>query len=177
MTDQRRPVVGITTYGRVERPTPNAHYSAFYTMPVAYVDAVRNAGAVPVLIPPGDNGALDWLDRIDAWVIAGGTDIDPDRYGAPRQPSVLDPDPERDRSEIALTEELLARDLPTLFVCRGMQVLNVALGGTLHAHIPDLGQGDIHRDDDGLWIQHEIAVESGSLLAQAMGAIKVSTLR
>ena len=171
-----RPVVGITTYGRVERPTPNAHYPAFYTVPVSYVAAVRKAGAVPVLIPPGETTGLDWLDRLDGMVIAGGTDVDPDRYGAQRQAVVLDPDPERDESEIALTEELLARDVPTLFVCRGMQVLNVTLGGTLYPHIPDLGRGDIHRDDEGLWIKHDIAVESGSLLARAMGTTKVSTV-
>ncbi|MDH3308176.1 MAG: gamma-glutamyl-gamma-aminobutyrate hydrolase family protein, partial [Acidimicrobiia bacterium] len=86
-----------------------------------------------------------------------------------RGPRVQAPDPERDASELALTAELIERDVPSLFVCRGMQVLNVSLGGTLHAHIPDLGIGDLHRDDEGFWTYHDVTAVEGSRVAEAMG--------
>lgn len=169
------PLVGLTIYGRIERPSPSEHYEEYYSVPAVYVQAIRRAGGIPVLLPPGEGRTDRWLDRVDAVVVAGGTDVDPGRYGADRTAVVLAPDPERDDSEISLALEAIERDLPTLFVCRGMQVLNVALGGTLHPHIPDLGIGDIHRDREGYWAYHEVEVAEGSRAAEAMGTTSVMT--
>ena len=170
-----QPLIGLTMYGRIERPVPSEHYEEHYSVPVVFVEAIRRAGGVPILLPPGEAHTDRWLDGLDGVVIAGGTDIDPGRYGKDRTPAVLIADPERDESEISFTRGLLDRDLPTLFVCRGMQVLNVTLGGTLHPHIPDLGIGDIHRDKEGLWAYHDVEAVDGSRLAEAMGATAVMT--
>ena len=171
-----QPLIGLTVYGRIERPIPIDHYDEYYSVPFVYVDAIRRAGGVPVLLPPGGESVDRWLDRVDAVVVAGGTDIDPGRYGTERSAPILLADSERDEAEIALAEAVVRRDVPALFVCRGMQVLNVAFGGTLHAHIPDLGIGDIHRDENGLWTSHDIGAEEGSLVAEAMQSTSVSTI-
>ena len=170
-----QPLIGLTMYGRIERPVPSEHYEEHYSVPFVYVEAIRRAGGGPFLLPPGEPHEGRWLDALDGVVIAGGTDIDPGRYGGDRTPAVLIADAERDESEIAFTRGLLERDLPTLFVCRGMQVLNVTLGGTLHPHIPDLGIGDIHRDHEGYWAYHDIEATEGSRVAEAMGATSVMT--
>lgn len=170
-----QPLIGLTMYGRIERPMPTEHYEEHFSVPVVYVDAIRRAGGVPLLLPPGETRTDRWLDRLDGVVVAGGTDIDPVQYGQGRTPAVLIADAERDEAEIALTRGLLERDLSALFVCRGMQILNVTLGGTLHHHIPDLGMGDIHRDKEGLWAYHDIEAVEGSLVAEAMGAASVMT--
>ena len=164
-----RPLIGITTYGRVERPAPSEHYAENFTLPHAYVAAVRRAGGEPVLLPPGGQSAEVLVDRLDGIVVSGGADVDPARYDGARTPEVQEPDTERDDAELALTRLIVERDVPTLFVCRGMQVLNVAMGGTLHAHIPDLGIGDIHRNVDGGWITHDVTAEPGSRVSAAMG--------
>lgn len=165
------PIIGITTYGRVERPAPTGHYSEHYVVPTPYVDAVRRAGGVPVMLAPGETRWSRWLDAVDGVVVVGGTDIDPTHYGAARTIHVQAADPERDTSELALAATLVERDLPSLFVCRGMQILNVALGGTLHPHIPDLDMGDIHRDEHGWWAYHDVIVTEGSKVAAAMGTL------
>ena len=170
-----QPLIGLTTYGRIERPAPTEHYEEHYTVPVVYVQAIRRAGGIPVLLSPGEAHTDVWLDRVDAVVVAGGTDIDPGLYGAERTSAVLSADHERDVSEASLTVAALERDVPTLFVCRGMQMLNVALGGTLHPHIPDLGMGDIHRDREGYWAYHEVEVVERSRVAEAMGTTSVMT--
>lgn len=170
-----KPLIGLTMYGRLERPVPSEHYEEHFSVPVVYVEAIRRAGGVPMLLPPGETSTDRWLDGVDGVLIAGGTDIDPGRYGRTRTPVVLIADTERDDSEIALTREVLERDVPTLFVCRGMQMLNVALGGTLHAHIPDLGIGDIHRDKEGMWAYHDIEAVEASRVEAAMGATSVMT--
>lgn len=168
-------MIGLTTYGHVERPVPSDHYEQHYSVPVVYVRAIRRAGGVPVLLPPGEENVEVWLDRVDAVVVAGGTDVDPGRYGSTRAPAIQPAELERDTSEFALARSVLDRDVPTLFVCRGMQVLNVALGGTLHAHIPELGIGDIHRDPDGLWALHDVDAVEGSRVAEAMKSVSVAT--
>lgn len=169
-----QPLIGITTYGRVERPAPNDHYAENYTVPTVYVSAVRRAAGIPVLVPPTDPPVERVLDRLDGIVVAGGADIDPSLYASERTDVVQPPDPERDAAESAITRLLIDRDLPALFVCRGMQMLNVALGGTLHPHIPDLGVGDIHRGPDGGWITHPVAASPGSRIAEAMGTVEAT---
>lgn len=170
--DYRRvmhPVIGITTYGRLEHPMPSDHYAEHYSAPVQYVQAVRRAGGVPVLLAPDEQRWERWLDAVDAVVVSGGADVEPVHYKGGPHPDVTEFDAGRDATELALTRAIIEVEIPGLFVCRGMQILNVALGGTLHPHIPDLGAGDIHRDGAGLWTYHDISATEGSRVAKAMG--------
>ncbi len=164
-----QPIIGITTYGRQEQPNPSDHYAEHYSAPAQYVAAVRRAGGVPVLLMPEEPAWERWLDIVDGVVVSGGSDVEPVRYGIESHPDVVKVDPDRDTAELALTARLVESDLPALFVCRGMQVLNVALGGTLHPHIPNLGAGDIHRNQKGLWTYHDIEALEDSLVSAAMG--------
>ncbi len=166
-----KPIIGITTGGRGEGYIKSRHYREYYSAPAAYVDAVRRAGGLPLLLPPGD----DWRDALrllDGVVVTGGTDIHPSEYGGDcRNPHLLPADRERDRAELSLLRHLLAeRRLPLLCICRGLQVLNVAAGGTLHEHIPDIREADIHRDEAGLWAMQAVHVAPDSLLARVMGS-------
>lgn len=172
-----KPRIGITTGGRSEGYIKSRHYDEFYSLPAPYVDAVRRAGGIPLLIPPGEN---DWgaiLPLLDGVIVTGGTDIDPIEYGGDRSnPHVLPADRERDRSELGLLRWLLDEgDKPLLCICRGLQALNVAAGGTLHEHIPDIRADDIHRNEAGLWAMQEVQVESDSLIAEVMGLTALRT--
>ena len=172
-----KPVIGITTSGRREKEIVSPHYDTYFTLPAPYVDAVRRGGGVPLLLPPGETHWSEWLEAVDGVIVSGGTDIQPQCYNGNRHHDHLLPaDPERDESELSLARHLAqTRRWPSLFICRGAQVLNVALGGTLYPHIPDIVDHDIHRSDDGGWAIHEIAVQPGSHLAQVMGTTQVRT--
>ena len=110
------------------------------------------------------------LDRIDALVLGGGSDLAPDSHGAEPHPETIGMNPDRDRFEIALARRALERDLPVLGVCRGMEVMNVAAGGSLEQHLPDRIGDDRHRAVPGSWSEHAVRLEPGSLVAQAVGA-------
>jgi putative glutamine amidotransferase len=146
----------------------------------AYVDAIQAAGGLALMIPPDAATAADpdaVLDAVDALVLAGGADIDPAAYGAERHRCTTGTRPERDAAEIPLARRALERDLPLLGICRGMQLLNVALGGTLIQHLPDdLGHGD-HRRHLGSFddADHDVLLESGSLAARACGELRHPT--
>jgi putative glutamine amidotransferase len=135
-----------------------------------YVAAVQRAGGMALIIPP-DEAAISapepFLDRIDALLLAGGADVDPATYGAARHPETGATWPERDRFEVALTRAALDRPIPVLGACRGMEVINVALGGTLIQH---LDQTDRHRHTPGAFGDHEVVLKAGSLAARASGA-------
>lgn len=172
-----KPRIGITTGGRSEEYIKSRHYDAFFSTPAPYVDALRRAGGIPLLIPAGE---ADWdaLSQIlDGVLVTGGTDIDPVEYGGDRgNPHLWPPDRERDRSELALLRHLLAeRETPVFCICRGLQALNVAVGGTLHEHIPEIRAQDIHRDEAGLWAMQDVYLESDSLLADIMGVTALRT--
>ncbi len=171
-----RPVIGITSGGRSEEYIQSRHYREFYSTPAPYVDAVRRAGGAALLIPPGEAWE-DVLPLLDGVVVTGGTDIDPAEYGGDRgNGHILPADIERDASELSLVRHLLEeRERPLLCICRGLQVLNVAAGGTLHEHIPDIQDEDIHRDEAGLWAMQEVHVEADSLIAEVMGATRLRT--
>lgn len=162
-----RPLVGITTYPQNDRGR--------YELPHEYVACVRRAGGDVVLLPPGA-GAVDGLiERLDAIVLAGGGDLDPATYDGADHESIYSLDGARDRDEIALVHLLIERALPTLAICRGSQVLNVALGGTLHPHLPDVvGEEVVHRDAEAIAqglpgpVPHDVRVEPGSLIATVM---------
>ncbi len=170
------PLIGITTYGRRDKRVENPLFDEHYASPALYTDAVRRAGGVPVLLPPGGAEGRHWLARLDGIIVTGGADVDPNLHGGDADhPDLLPISPERDGTEMALARLLAERDTPALFVCRGMQVLNVALGGTLLAHIPDAHAPDIHRGPDGGWTQQEVFVTPGAHLAGVMRASRVVT--
>lgn len=162
----RRPRIGITTYGRAPKTG--------FSLPAEYVDAVRRAGAVPLLLPPGESSVDLWLDIVDGIVLAGGGDLDPQHYGGNHHQQIYMVDAERDRSELQLARSVLDRGVPTLGVCRGTQVLNVALGGTLHEHLPDVvGEEVLHRLPPREPTPHSIRVVPGTLLAGVVGRLEL----
>jgi putative glutamine amidotransferase len=137
-----------------------------------YTAAVQRAGALALVLPPDETAESDpdrLLDRLDGLLLAGGSDVDPASYGAERDPRTGVTWPERDRFEIALTRRAIECDIPVLAACRGMQILNVALGGTLHQHLPDVIGTDVHRHTPGVFSDHEVRLEPGSLAARAVG--------
>jgi len=160
-----RPWIGITTYHR--EPDERARF----TLPSAYVDAVREAGALPVLLTPGEETPRALLRRLDGIVLSGGGDLDPSRFGSARHPDVYFVCPERDAFELSLVQEALEEELPLLAICRGMQVLNAALGGDLHLHLPDVvGRSIAHRESQERPTGHAVRLESGSRLARIFQA-------
>jgi putative glutamine amidotransferase len=143
-----------------------------FLLATSYVEAVEAAGGVAMLLPPTDpEHAERLLENADGVLLSGGTDIDPQAYGAPRHQCVSHTCPPRDEFEIALVHAALERDLPLLGICRGMQLLNVALGGTLIQHLPDdLGHTD-HRRSLGSFdnADHHVRIEPGSLALEVIG--------
>jgi putative glutamine amidotransferase len=170
-----RRVVGISA--ALERVRWGVWDQEVAMAPKSYADAVQRAGAVALILPPDtlatdDPGVL--LDRLDGLILAGGADMDPATYGAPQvHPQTKGFKRERDLFEIALTRGALEREMPVLGVCRGMQVLNVALGGTLHQHLPDVVGHEDHRHTPGSFGDHEVKLEPGSLAARAAGGDRV----
>lgn len=163
-----RPVIGLTTYR--ERAVMLVWDCEFAALHASYVDAVDGAGATAVLLPPQHGPVGGVLDRVDGLVLTGGADIDPALYGESPIPATSPPRSLRDRWETALVREALHRDLPLLAVCRGLQVLNVALGGTLHQHLPDRVGSDRHQPAPGVFGTHEVDLEPGTVVAGLLGA-------
>ena len=142
-------------------------------LPLSYARAIHGAGGMMAMLPPDRRASEDpaeLLDRLDALVLGGGADIDPEVQGAEPHPETVGSNPDRDRFEIALAVGALERGIPLLGVCRGMQVLNVACGGTLDQHIPERLGHDRHRPIPGTWAEHEVRIEPGSVAASAAGA-------
>ncbi len=165
-------LVGISAH--TVMVTDGAIGTFHHVVSAAYVKAVRKAGGVPVLLPivePDDAG--DLLEGIDALVVTGGGDVDPDSYDAEPDPLTTNVDPKRDEHDIALVRAALDRDVPTLAICRGSQILNVALGGTLVQHID--GHFDLDRYNESV---HEVEVDGSSSLAKILDAkiAQVNTL-
>jgi putative glutamine amidotransferase len=141
-------------------------------LPHSYARAIQAAGGMVALLPPDEPAAEtpdELLDRIDGLMLGGGSDVDASSHGSDPHPETAGTNLDRDRFEIALAQRALERDLPLLGVCRGMQVLNVATGGTLEQHLPDRLGHDLHRPTPGSWAEHEITLQPGSLAAQAAG--------
>jgi gamma-glutamyl-gamma-aminobutyrate hydrolase PuuD len=161
-----KPVVGITTY-----LTPAA-WGAWNLeaalVPAAYVRAVERAGGVPLLVPPGASFD-ETLDRIDGIVFSGGSDVDPELYGATAHEETVGIFRERDEFELGLMRAALERDVPMLAICRGSQVLNVALGGDLEQHVPDRVGTDMHKETPGVFAEHEVEVLDGTRLGSIVG--------
>jgi putative glutamine amidotransferase len=161
-----KPVVGITTY--LTRAAWGAWDLEAALVPAAYVRAVVSAGGVPLLVPPGAS-AEETLDAIDGLVFSGGSDLDPELYGEEAHPETDGVVRERDDFELELMRGALARDLPVLAICRGSQVLNVALGGDLEQHVPDRVAADTHKQTPGVFADHDVEVLGGTRLASIVG--------
>lgn len=176
-SEQNKPVIGITGYGLVEISVKTAHNDAHFASPTPYAQAVMRAGGIPVIIPPLVDCAQTLLPRLDGIIFSGGADIHPAFYnGNKDHPDLLPQDALRDRVELDMLKHAITLpDLPILGICRGAQLMNVALGGTLIQHLPDKLDDDIHRDGDGMWTMHDVHVVAGSKLAQAMGVEQVHT--
>ncbi|HUS24853.1 MAG TPA: gamma-glutamyl-gamma-aminobutyrate hydrolase family protein [Candidatus Binatia bacterium] len=165
----RKPLIGITTYGRDERGR--------YTLPSEYVSAVQRAGGLPLLIPPVPDNAAQYLALVDGLVLAGGGDIDPQHYGGTQIDTLYSVDAERDQLELALARAALQARQPTLAICRGMQIVNVCLGGTLIGHLPDeVGEAVLHRKPPREPTPHAVSVKAGSRLAAILGATTLSPM-
>jgi putative glutamine amidotransferase len=148
-------------------------------LPRGYTDALERAGAWPVVLPPtgldDDGDAADVLAPFAGLVLTGGADVDPSRYGQDPHPSVYGIDLVADRFEFALVDAAMDRDMPILAICRGHQLLNVVLGGTLDQHITDraglLVHGDPASGPDG-GSDHDVSIEPGTTLAAALGTTR-----
>jgi putative glutamine amidotransferase len=173
----RRPLIGITTYHRDRTPdaTGRPEGRERFHVPASYVDAVRAAGGLPVLLPPGDPHPEEILEALDGLVLCGGGDIDPALFGgASGHAAQYSTCAERDGFELALARDALARRTPLLAICRGLQVLNVALGGDLHVHLPDVvGEQVAHRLSRERHVYHPVHVAPGSRLAEVLGTAEL----
>jgi putative glutamine amidotransferase len=143
-------------------------------LPYSYITAIQDAGAVALMIPPDprlEQSPGDVLDLIDGLILAGGDDLDPASYGAEPHPMTNNWVPERDRVELALTRAAVERDMPVLGICRGMQLMNVAYGGTLIQHLPDEFGHEDHRRHPGSFdgADHDVRLTVGSRAAMAAG--------
>ena len=161
-----KPIVGITTY-----LTPAAwgawHLDAAL-VPASYVRSVVRAGGAPLLVPPG--AAYDeTLDSVDGLIFSGGSDLDPELYSQQAHAETAGWVRERDDFELGLMRAALARDVPLLAICRGSQVLNVALGGDLEQHVPDRVHTNVHKETPGVFADHDVAVEPGTKLSAILG--------
>ena len=163
-----RPLIGITSYAEAgvrwgvwELPAA--------LIPIAYVEAVERAGGRALLVPPSLEGVDETLDALDGLLFSGGSDLDPGLYGADAHPETNGIRLERDRAELALLGAALARDMPVLAVCRGSQVLNVARGGDLVQHLPEVVGDEKHKHTPGVFADHDVDLKEGTRLQRLLG--------
>jgi putative glutamine amidotransferase len=162
------PLIGMTTYGRNQENR--------FILPAEYVDGVRRAGGIPLLIPPGETQFEQLLPHLDGLILTGGGDIAPELYGGQPHETIYNVDLERDQTELGLTHRLLEANLPMLGICRGLQMINVALGGTLIEHLPDVvGDQVAHKSLPHHPRPHLVKIEAGSHLAEILQAEQVET--
>jgi gamma-glutamyl-gamma-aminobutyrate hydrolase PuuD len=163
-----RPLIGITSYAE-----PGVRWGAWELpaalIPLAYVEAVGRAGGRALLVPPSLEGVDETLEALDGLLFSGGSDLDPDLYGAEAHPETNGVRLERDRAELALLEAALARDMPVLAVCRGSQVLNVARGGDLVQHLPEVVGDEKHKHTPGVFADHDVDLKEGTRLQRLLG--------
>lgn len=163
------PLIGITTYHQT-------HSSGFPLISIAevYIQAISQAGGIPVAIPLGlsDEQILGLLPRLGGILLSGGGDIDPNRFGAYSHPAITAIDPDRDRVEIQLVQHAIQQNKAILGICRGIQTLNVALGGTLYTHIPDQHPNALHHAYlEGCprsYLAHQVHVQPGTHLLEIL---------
>ena len=162
-----RPVIGITSY--VEQAKWLVWESQVALAPMTYVEAIQRAGGRPVIVPPMPEGVDETLALLDGIVFSGGSDIGPERYGADAHPQTKNVRSWRDDAELPLLEGALARDIPTLAICRGMQLLNVVRGGDLHQHLPELVGHEEHKQVPTVFGGHEVRLDPASRAGALLG--------
>jgi putative glutamine amidotransferase len=162
------PVIGITTY--LEQTSFGVWDVPAAVLQRGYLDGVVAAGGTPVLLPPVGDVTAAVLSRVDGLIVAGGADIDPVHYGADRRAETGPARPDRDYAEHVLIEAALANGVPLLAVCRGMQLLNVVLGGTLQQHLPDVVANTDHLPKPGTFGRVPVKTAPGSRLAAILGS-------
>jgi putative glutamine amidotransferase len=167
MAATTKPVVGITTYA--ETAAWGTWNIPTALIPLTYVRSVELAGGRPLLVPPSEDAVDETLDALDGIVFSGGSDLDPSLYGAESHAETTGTRPERDRGELALMEAALARDIPLLAICRGLEVLNVVRGGDLVQHLPEIVGDARHKETPGVFADHEVAVSIESRLGKLLG--------
>jgi len=167
MTSGIRPIIGITSYAQPAKwgawDLPAA------LVPLYYVESVHQAGGRALLVPPSDDAVQETLDVLDGIVFSGGIDIDPAVYGAERHPATDPAQAHRDAGELALLSAALERDIPTLAICRGFQLLNVLRGGDLVQHLPEAVGHEGHRETLGVFSQHPVEIAEGTRLEAILG--------
>jgi len=163
-----RPVIGITTY---VTPAKWGYWDLEASLiPHDYVRAIEEAGGRPLLVPPSNEGIEETLDSLDGIVFSGGSDLDPAHYGEKAHPETFGIHEERDRAELELMKAALDRDMPVLGICRGIQVLNVARGGNLIQHLPEIVGHEGHKHDPpGAFIDHDVEIDPDTTLAKILG--------
>lgn len=161
-----RPVIGIAGYR--EQARWNIWDTDATVIQQSFVRGVTEAGGRPVVLPPDDRDA-DVLDRLNGLLLPGGADIDPARFGQDRHPATDRARPDRDAGELLLLRAALDRDLPVLGVCRGLQLLALLYGGTLHQHLPDVLGHSGHLPREGVLGEHEVTFTAGSRAAAVYG--------
>jgi putative glutamine amidotransferase len=175
--ERNRPTIGVTA------ATENISYGAWieipaYVSPASYVRAVQRAGGRAVLLLPDPEDVPDpggVLDLIDALIVTGGAgDVDPALYDQKRHPETGPVQEERDVYELTLVRAAIGRHMPVLGICRGMQILNVAYGGGIEQHLPDVVGHEDHRHTPGTFVDHDVDLEAGSLAARAAGGQRTS---
>jgi putative glutamine amidotransferase len=172
------PLVAIPTYHL--GPGKVGNWEGAYALPEPYVAALRAVGARTALLPPCQPvgaEAEELLAPFDGLLLAGGGDIEPARYGAGDHPAEYGVDPDRDELELELARTAVRLELPTLGICRGVQLLDVAFGGTLVQHLPEAdGDGRVEHRNDPKPALHGLRVEPGSRLAEALGGVEAEGL-
>lgn len=163
-----RPIIGITTY---VTPARWGYWDLEASLiPHDYVRAIEEVGGRPLLVPPSEEGIEETLDSLDGIVFSGGSDLDPAHYGEEAHPETFGIHEERDRAELELMKAALDRDMPVLGICRGIQVLNVARGGNLIQHLPEIVGHEGHKHDPpGAFIDHDVEIDPDTTLAQILG--------
>jgi len=162
-----KPLIGITTYITPARFGVWEEETAL--VPAAYVRAIELAGGRPLLVPPSLDAIEETLDRLDGLVFSGGSDLDPELYGQESHPETNGIVQERDHAEIALLRAALERDMPVLAICRGSQVLNVALGGDLVQHLPEVIGDEKHKHTPGQFADHDVDLVPDTRLHDILG--------
>ena len=167
----KQPVIGLTSY--LEPAKWGSWDLPAALIPWNYVSKLQAAGATVVILPPDANNH-DAISRLDGLVMAGGADIEPARYGAGYQDGTDKPRTERDASELGLYRAAREANLPVFGICRGLQIMAVAHGGSLHQHLPDVVGNTLHRDAPGTFNNHGATFTPGSLIADLVGATEVT---
>jgi putative glutamine amidotransferase len=162
-----KPVVGITSYA--EEVTWGAWVEEAALVPLSYVRAIERAGGRPLVIPPSEGAIEETLSVLDGILFSGGSDLDPALYDAEAHPETQGVHEARDRAEMELLAAALERDMPVLAVCRGSQVLNVARGGDLVQHLPEVLGHEEHKHTPGEYSDHDVTLEDGTRVGDILG--------